>query len=58
MSKPKEKRKEITADELREFLKDKRMKMDCGSKFCLHNLSNTIFIHSPKNGLNKGLTET
>ena len=32
------KRIEITADELREFLKDKRVIMDFGRQFCLRPL--------------------
>lgn len=40
-----EPKKEITADELREFLKDKRVIMDCGMKFCIHPFSNTMIIH-------------
>lgn len=45
MKKKKEPRREITADELREFLKDKRVTMDCGRKFCIHPLSDTMIIY-------------
>lgn len=38
-------KKEMSADELREFLKDKRITMDCGKKFCIHPFSNTMIIH-------------
>ena len=37
-------KKETTADELRKLLQDKRVILDCGHRFCLHNLSNTLVI--------------
>ena len=45
MKRENEPKKEITADELREFLKDKRIIMDCGMKFCIHPFSNTMIIY-------------
>ncbi len=39
-------RKEITSDELRKFLKDKRVTLECGNKFCIHPFSNTMIIYS------------
>ena len=38
------KREEITTEELKELLKQYRITLDCGHKFCLHNLSNTMVI--------------
>lgn len=40
----KKKKKEITADELLMWLKDKRVITHTDRKFCLHNLSNTLII--------------
>ena len=37
-------RKEITAEAIKEFLKDKRLTLDCGHKYCVHNLSNTLIL--------------
>ena len=37
-------RKEITAKELVEWLKDKRVTCDCGHKHCQHFLSNTLVV--------------
>ncbi len=39
-------RQEMTAEELKEWLKDKRITMDCGHRFCLHPFSNTMIIHA------------
>lgn len=39
-------RQVITSEEVRIFLKNKRVILDCGGKFCLHNFSNTMIIHS------------
>jgi len=38
------KRQILTAEEFRGYLKDKRIIMDCGARFCIHNLSNTMII--------------
>ena len=45
MGRKQKKRKEISASDLRNYLKDKRVTMDCGSKFCIHPFSNTMIIH-------------
>lgn len=37
-------KKRISARELREFLKDKRVVCDCGHRFTIHNLSVTLII--------------
>lgn len=37
-------RRETTADEVREWLKDKRITLDCGHHACQHNFSNTMVI--------------
>ncbi len=37
-------KKETTADELRNLLQDKRVILDCGHRFCLHPFSNTLVI--------------
>jgi DNA-directed RNA polymerase subunit RPC12/RpoP len=37
-------KKTITAQELRDWLKYKRVKCDCGHRFTIHNLSNTLII--------------
>ena len=34
----------ITAEELRAFLKDKRVILDCGHKHCQHIFSNTMIV--------------
>lgn len=35
---------ETKADKLREWLKDKRLVLDCGHRHCQHNFSNTMVI--------------
>ena len=40
----KEKRKDVTAEDVREYLKDKRILLDCGHHACQHNFSNTMAI--------------
>ena len=37
-------RKEITAEDVRVYLKDKRVLLDCGHSACQHNFSNTMVI--------------
>lgn len=48
--KPRKKREEITANELREelkaFLKNKVVILDCGHRFCLHPFSNTMIMQA------------
>ena len=39
-------KKEITAEELIQWLKDKRIILDCGHRFCLHPFSNTMIVLS------------
>jgi len=41
---PHARKKTIHARELRRFLKFKRVELDCGHKFTIHNLSNTLII--------------
>jgi hypothetical protein len=38
------KREESSASDLIDFLKGRRLIMDCGHKFCLHPLSNTLVL--------------
>jgi len=38
-------KKEITAEELRQWLKDKRIRLDCKHHHCQHNWSNTMVVH-------------
>jgi len=40
----KKKKKEITSKELKEFLKDKVIILDCGHRHQLHNFSNTLVV--------------
>ena len=40
----KKERKDVSAEDIREYLKDKRILLDCGHKMCLHNFSNTMII--------------
>ena len=44
-SRPESKKQEITGKELREFLRGKRITLDCGHHFQLHPLSNTLILH-------------
>jgi len=37
-------KQEITVKELHNFLKGKRITLDCGHKYCLHPFSNTMVI--------------
>jgi hypothetical protein len=39
-------RQEITTEEIKEFLRDKRLTLDCGHKYCVHNLSNTLILNA------------
>ena len=41
---PNGERRVITGKEVFEFLKDKRIKLDCGHLFCIHNFSNTLVV--------------
>ena len=43
-------RKDITAEDVREYLKDKRILLDCGHHACQHNFSNTMVI-SPEGNI-------
>ena len=38
-------KEEITTKELLHFLKGKRITLDCGHHFTVHNLSNTLILH-------------
>jgi hypothetical protein len=38
-------KKETKADELRKWLSDKRLILDCGHKWCNHNFSNTMIVY-------------
>jgi hypothetical protein len=40
------KRQEIGTNELKQWLKDKRIKLDCGHKHCQHIFSNTMIVHT------------
>jgi len=37
-------RKEVSARDVFEYLKDKRIRCDCGHRFCIHNFSNTLVV--------------
>jgi hypothetical protein len=44
MHKDKNKKKKILSNRLRELLQGKTIILDCGHRFTLHNLSNTMII--------------
>jgi hypothetical protein len=38
-------KQEITTQELRAWLKDKKITLDCGHRYQVHNFSSTMLVH-------------